>query len=144
MLSGFDYIGLATVFFCHDGKENFVMGKRNHSRKDELGRWDIGGGTIEFGEKVEDCLKREIQEEYATDVLEYDFLGYRDVHRVHEGKPTHWIALDFKVLVDPKLVKNNEPHKFDDVKWFSRETIPEENLLHSQLPHFLEKYQDKL
>jgi len=34
----------------------------------------------------------EIKEEYCTDVLGFDFLGYRDVHREHNGKKTHWIA----------------------------------------------------
>jgi 8-oxo-dGTP diphosphatase len=58
------------------------------------------------------------KEEYCADVLEYEFLGYRDVHREHEGNRIHWLALDFKVLVDPAQVKNGEPHKFDAVEWF--------------------------
>ena len=74
--------------------------------------------------------------------MSYEFLGFRDVHREKNGKPTHWIALDFKVLVDVAKANNGEPHKFDDIGWFTLKTLPVP--LHSQLPAFFEKYKDKL
>ena len=64
------------------------------------------------------------------------------MHRENSGKKTHWIALDFKVLVDKAKVKNGEPHKLDAVEWFSLDNLP--SPLHSQFPFFLEKYKDKL
>lgn len=118
------------------------MNKRGTNCRDEHGRWDCGGGGLEFGDTVENTLEKEIKEEYCTDVLDSEFLGYRDVHREHEGMKTHWIALDFKVLVDKEKVKNGEPHKFDEVKWFSLNNFPES--LHSQFPKFLELYKNKL
>lgn len=139
---GVDFIGVTVVYFCHDGKGRFVMAKRNSNTRDEHGRWDIGGGGVEFGESIDKTIRKEIKEEYCTKVLDYEFLGFRDVHRTHDGKQTHWIALDFKVKIDPKKVKNGEPHKFDDVQWFTLDTIPED--AHSQFPHFLELYLDKL
>jgi len=84
----------------------------------------------------------EIQEEYNAKVLDFEFLGFRDVHRSHNGKPTHWIALDYKVLIDPEGVKINEPRKFGDLDWFTMDNLPQP--VHSQLPEFLEKYQKKL
>lgn len=142
MQKGVDFIGVAIVYFCHDGKGNFLMAKRNANCRDEHGKWDIGGGGLEFGEGVEETLRKEIKEEYCTDVLAREFLGYRDVHREHDGKETHWIALDYKVLVDPTTVRNGEPHKFDEVKWFTLDKLPKE--LHSQLPNFFNLYRDKL
>lgn len=142
MKKGEDYIGLAVIFFCHDGKGNIVFSKRSANCRDEHFTWDIGGGAVEFGDNILDVLKKEIKEEYGTDVIEHEFLGYRDVKREHEGKKTHWIALDFKVLVDPDQVKNGEPHKFDEVKWFRMENLP--SPLFSQLPTFLEKYKDRI
>ena len=139
---GVNYIGVCVVYFCHDGKGDFVMAKRSDNTTDEHEKWDIGGGKIDFGESVEDVLKREIKEEYCTDVLGFEFLGFRDVHRIHEGKKTHWIALDFKVLIDPSKVRNGEPHKFDEINWFTLHKMPEK--LHSQLPFFFEKYGEKL
>ncbi len=142
MIKGIDYTGVAIVYFCHDGKGNFVMSKRNNNARDEHGRWDIGGGGLEFGDTVEHTIRKEVKEEYCTDVLSYEYLGFRDVHRVREGKPDHWVALDFKILIDPKKVKNGEPHKFDDVKLFRFETLPDP--VHSQFPTFLKLYKKKL
>ena len=142
MKKGIDYTGVAIVYFCHDGKGNFVMSKRGNNTRDEHGRWDIGGGGLEFGDTVENTLRKEIKEEYGTDVLSYKFLGYRDVHRTRDGEPDHWIALDFNVLIDPKMVKNGEPHKFEEVKFFRFETMPAKT--HSQFPTFLKKYKRKL
>ncbi|MGD9129252.1 MAG: NUDIX domain-containing protein [Candidatus Woesebacteria bacterium] len=142
MQQGPDYTGISLVFFCHDGKGNYLLNKRNNNCRDEKGCWDPGGGALDFGEKVERVLEKEIKEEYSTDILEYEFLGFRDVHRKLKGKKTHWIALDFKVLVDRKKVKNGEPHKFDEIAWFKLDNLP--TSLHSQFPKALEKYKNKL
>ncbi|MEK7193179.1 MAG: NUDIX domain-containing protein [Patescibacteria group bacterium] len=142
MIKGVDYIGVYVVFFCHDGKGNFVMAKRSALARDEQGRWDIGGGGLEHGQTAEETLKKEIQEEYGTQAISYEFLGFRDVHREQDEKRTHWIALDFKVLVDPLSVRLNEPHKFDGLSWFTLSNIPENS--HSQFSVFLEKYRERL
>jgi len=142
MQKGVDFIGNAVVYFCHDGKGNFLLNKRNQNCRDEKGMWDPGGGGIELGDSVIETLKKEIKEEYCTDVIEYEFLGYRDVHRENNGTKTHWIALDFKVLVDRTLVQNGEPHKFDTVEWFTLDSLPAP--LHSQFPHFLDLYKGRL
>lgn len=142
MQKGIDYVGVCVVYFCHDGKGSFVMSKRSENARDEHGKWDIGGGGLEFGEKVEDTLRKEIKEEYCADVIDFEFLGHRDVHRTHGGRKTHWVSLDFKVLVDSKSVSNGEPHKFSEVKWFSFNDLPKD--LHSELPRFFEIYQSKI
>lgn len=142
MKKGEDYTGLCVVYFCHDGNGNVLLSKRGTRSRDEIGTWDPGGGSIEFGETVEETLRREIAEEYRTSILSYEFLGYRDVHRAHNGKHTHWIALDFKVLVDPAQVKNGEPEKFDALEWFRLDNLPQP--LHSQFPLFLELYKGRL
>lgn len=142
IVKGVDCTGVTIVFFCHDGNGNFLMAKRNEKCRDEWGHWDIGGGGLEFGDTVEETIRKEINEEYCTDVISHEFLGYRDVHREHYGKKTHWIALDFKVLVDRENVANGEPHKHDEVAWFQKNTIPEN--AHSQFPDFLARYSARL
>lgn len=142
MKKGEDYTGITTVYFCHDGSGNFLLNHRSINCRDEHNTWDPGGGGLEFGDTVENTLRKEIQEEYCTDVLSYDFLGFRDVHREYVDKKTHWIALDFKILVNRDKARNGEPHKFTEIGWFSLDKLP--SPLHSQFPHFLEKYKDKL
>ncbi len=144
MKKGIDYIGNTVVFFCHDGKGRFLMGKRSKNARDEQGKWDIGGGGVELHDTVENTLKKEIKEEYCTDVLGFEMLGFRDVHRVHNGEPTHWIALDFKVLVNPDMVKIGEPHKLDSLEWFALDSMPGMEEFHSQWPEFLKLYKLRL
>ena len=88
MQKGVDYIGNGVVYFCHDGEGHVLLAKRSKNARDEQGRWDIGGGGIEFNDTVINTLKKEIAEEYGTDVLDYEFLGYRDVHREHNNQET--------------------------------------------------------
>ncbi len=142
MQKGIDFTGVTVVYFCHDGKGRFVMHKRGKGARDESGKWDIGGGGLELHDTVEQTLRKEIMEEFCADVLDFEFLGYRDVHRQHNGQPTHWIALDFKVLVNPEKVRNGEPHKFDEISWFTLDNCPRE--MHSQWPVFITNYKNKL
>jgi 8-oxo-dGTP pyrophosphatase MutT (NUDIX family) len=142
MKKGVDCIGNCIVFLCHDGNGNYLMSKRSINARDEKETWDFGGGGIELCDTIIETLKKEIKEEYCSDVIEYEFLGYRDVHRINNGQKTHWIALDFKVLVDKSKVKNGEPHKFDEIGWFKLDELPSPR--HSQLEYTLNKYKDKL
>jgi len=142
MIKGQDYTGITIVYLCHDGQGNILLNKRSKKCRDEHGRFDCGGGGLDFDDTVEHTLSKELKEEYCTEIKKSEFLGYRDVHRTHEGKKTHWIALDFLIEVDKEKVQNGEPHKFDEVSWFTLDTLPEP--LHSQFPHFLEKYKDKI
>lgn len=142
MKKGEDYVGVVVSFFCHDGKGEYVFTKRSINCRDEHGRWDCGGGSLELHDTVEETLHKEIREELCTEVLSYEFLGYRDVHRESGGARTHWIALDFKVLVDRESVRNGEPHKFDAVEWFALDALP--TPLHSQIAEEIELYRDRL
>lgn len=141
---GVNFVGISVVYFCHDGKGKFVMAKRSKNCRDEQGRWDIGAGGLEYGDTAEETLRKEIKEEYCANVLGFEFIGYRDVFREHQGKQTHWIALDFKALINPDQTKIGEPHKFDEIKWFTLNSLPKDEEMHSQLPFFLKKYKDKL
>lgn len=136
-IKGVDYPGVTVCYLCHDGTGRFVMNLRSKNCRDEHGTWDGGGGGVDFGDTIETTLRKEVKEEYGVDALEIQFMGYREMFREHNGKKTHWIALDFKVLVDPKQVKNGEPHKFEKIGWFTLDTLP--HPLHSQVPAFFKK-----
>jgi len=139
---GLDYVGVCVVFICHDGRGSFVMARRGAAARDERGRWDIGGGAVELGQTVEAALDAEVRQEYGASCAEKRFLSFRDVIRPGEDGSTHWLALDFAVLVDRAQVRNNEPHKLDEVGWFTLSRLPAP--LHSALPAFLARYREPL
>jgi len=142
MRKDIDYLGISVVFFCHDGKCKFLLAKRSKDCRDEQGCWDVGGGAVDVHISIEEAIRKEVKEEYCTEVLKIEFLGYRDVHRVVDGVKTHWLALDFKVKIDPSAAKIGEPHKFDELGWFSPDSFP--TPMHSQLPVALNSYKHLL
>jgi 8-oxo-dGTP diphosphatase len=142
MKKGEDYTGVSIVFILHDGEGKYLLNKRSKECRDEHGRWDIGGGGLEFGDTIEETLEKELLEEFGCKILDYEILGFREVHREHDGKKTHWVTIDHKILIDPKEVKNKEPHKFEELRWFSINKFPEP--MHSQWPAFYEKYRENL
>ena len=60
---GIDHIGVSASFVVHDGKGRVLLQKRGAGARDENGRWDVGGGAIEFGESIDETVRREIKEE---------------------------------------------------------------------------------
>jgi len=127
---GVDYIGVTVCFVVHDGKGNILLQKRSQQCRDEKGNWDIGGGAVEFSETLEEAVKREVGEELLTVPIKTEFLMAYEAHRDNEGTPTHWIALLHAVEVDPATVAIGEPHKIDELGWFTSKSLPEP--LHSQ------------
>jgi 8-oxo-dGTP diphosphatase len=138
---GIDYPGVSVVCFCYQ-PYGFVMIKRTNNTRDEHDTWDLVAGKVEHNETAIQALKREIFEEINTAAVGIEFLGYRDIHRTFQGKPDHWIALDFAVLIDPSFVKIGEPEKFSELRWVALNNTPRP--LHSQSAIFLSKYLIKL
>ena len=133
---GIDHIGVGVPCAIHDGKGRILLHKRGKNARDERGRWDVTGGAIEFGETIEEAVRREIKEEISTVPLDMEFLAAYDVHRTQKGKKTHWIQVMYAVVVDPKKVKIGEPDKIAEIGWFKFKDIPRPR--HSQLDRELE------
>jgi ADP-ribose pyrophosphatase YjhB (NUDIX family) len=120
---------VSCVFVCHDGAGRILLARRSADARDEPGTWDCGAGALEFGETFEDAVTREVGEEYTVPPREIELLGVRNVLRAEP--PSHWVAIVFAVRVDPAAVAIGEPHKFDELGWFSPSALPAP--LHSQL-----------
>jgi len=113
--------------------------------RDEQGKWEpVAGGGLKFGETVEAAARREIAEECGATALDLEYIGYRDVFRTIDGKPTHWIAFDMRAKIDPAQARITEPHKCDEQRWVTIDELVAMDDLHSQYPHFLNKYKDVL
>ncbi len=137
---GIDYIGITTPFYCHDGKGNILMHKRSNQCRDEKGRWDAGSGKLEHNLSLEENVLQEVFEEYGCKGKIEEQLPAHDIFREQDGINTHWIAVPFIIKVDPVEVKNGEPHKIDEIGWFTLNSLPEP--LHTGFSYTLKKYRE--
>jgi ADP-ribose pyrophosphatase YjhB (NUDIX family) len=143
MRKGFDFTGISVVAICHDGEGNYLLEHRSEKCRDEQLRWSpVGSGGLKVHESLEDGLRREIREECGAEAVDIMLLGHREVFREIDGEPYHWIAFDFKVLIDPLETSIIEPDKALEHRWFKLGDFPDP--LHSQFPIFLDRYKDKL
>ncbi|MCA9344251.1 NUDIX domain-containing protein [Candidatus Saccharibacteria bacterium] len=129
---GIDHIGVTVNFLIHDGSGKILLQKRSKNCRDEHGKWDIGGGAVEFGEELHEALERELMEEYKISPLAYELTEIYNALREHQGIPTHWVAINYKVLVNPDEIRIGEPHKVDAIGWFNEDDLPESSELHSK------------
>lgn len=130
---GIDHVGVCVAFVVHDDQGHILLQKRGQAARDERGSWDVGGGAVEFGETIDQAVRREVLEELCVEPLHIEFLEAGEAHRTnHEGLRTHWIYLLHSVLVDPEKVKIGEPDKIAEIGWFTTKNLP--SPLHSVFP----------
>ena len=135
---GVDYVGVTTPFYCHDGKGNLLLHKRSKACRDEHGRWDAGSGKLEHNLSFEENVLQEVLEEYGCKGKIQDRLPAHDIFREQNGLMTHWVAVSFFIKVNPKEVKNCEPHKIEELGWFTLDNLPEP--LHTGFAQSLKTY----
>lgn len=138
MKPGLDYIGITTPFYCTNGQGAFVLHKRSHDCRDEIGRWDPGSGQLEFGLSPQDNVLKEVAEEYGCQGQIIGSLRPHSIFRQLNNQVTHWLAIPYFVLVRADEVKINEPAKMDDLGWFRLEALPKP--LHVGFSHTLESF----
>jgi len=76
-----------------------------------IGLWSVPGGRVEFGETMEDAVRREVWEEVSLRATTVRYLGH--VERIGGG--WHYVIHDYLVHVGP-----GEPTAGDDadaVRW---------------------------
>ncbi len=135
---GFDYIAVATPFYCNDGKGNFLLHKRGSKARDEVGKWDFGSGKVDFGEDVEKAVLREVKEEYGVIGQIQEQLPAHSIIRTIDGKKSHWLIIPFFVKVDINKAKITETDKFDEMAIFKLPALP--HPLHSGVQFTMKKY----
>jgi 8-oxo-dGTP diphosphatase len=121
MKPGKDFIGVGVGAFILNDKNELLMVLRAKDSGIEPGTWMIPGGKVDFNEKMEDTVKREIKEEIGVDLDVVEAIKTND----HILPDQHWVTTTFLCRIksgEPKLM---ELHKHDDLKWFPLDKMPE-------------------
>jgi ADP-ribose pyrophosphatase YjhB (NUDIX family) len=93
------------------------------SRPPEAGCWSLPGGRVEFMERVEDALTRELKEELGIDVEVESLVCV--TNQILPAENVHWIAPAYRVRAVSGEPRNREPEKTAAVEWFSLSQLPE-------------------
>ena len=97
----------------------------NHAGLNESNEfWSPPGGGLQFGETIEECLKREFFEETSTIISVGKFLKIREFLK----PPLHAIELYYEVKIESGIVnKGYDPEMNEqiikDIQWLSFEDV---------------------
>lgn len=117
-------------------KDKYLLTKRNDRLQNYHGKWQLPGGGLDFGESLEDCVRREMREELAL-VIEDVRLIPKIYHRVYKDE-WHGVLISFLhefAITPTKIILNEEASEYG---WF---TVEEAEKLES-FPYVLEYIQE--
>ena len=126
MRRGLDYIGVGVGAIILDTEGRVFLARRGSLAQNERNRWEFPGGSVEFGETLEHALSREIAEEYGCEIEVQELLDVVDHIIPDEGQ--HWVSPTFICRVKGGTPHIREPHKCEEIGWFSIDEISEAKL----------------
>jgi len=139
MKKGIDFIGVGVGALIFNTEGKVFLARRGPKARNESGKWDFPGGSVEFGERIEDAVRREIREEFDMDIRVIELLDVCNHIIKDEGQ--HWVSPSFiarHVGSEPRIV---ETGKNSEIGWFSLDDIPTPLTLTSQ--HNYENYKKR-
>lgn len=122
MTPGHDYIGVGVGALIFDGQGRVFMARRGPAARNETGFWEFPGGGVEFNERLEDAIRREIREEYGMEIAVEAQLGAFDHILPAEGQ--HWVSTTFLTRHTSGEPHIREPHKCSAIGWFPLDALP--------------------
>lgn len=88
----------------------------------EANCWSIVGGKLDFLESLEACAIREAREEASVEIAIERLLCVTDHRLPAEGQ--HWVSPAYLGRILSGQVRNCEPHKTCEVRWFPLTDLP--------------------
>ena len=126
MRKGIDYIGVGVGAVILNDEDKFFLAKRGNDTRNERHKWEFPGGSVEFGEKINDAVRREILEEYAFLIRVERLIDVVDHIIPHENQ--HGVSPTFLCRFRSGVPRIREPHKCEQIAWFSLPEIPAADL----------------
>ncbi len=99
------------------------MMKRSENSQNNVGYWALPGGRVEFNERVEDAVIREIKEELGVDIEVIKLISV--TNDIIKQDQQHWLSSQFLCRIIGGELENMEPHKCETIEWFDLDNLPE-------------------
>jgi 8-oxo-dGTP diphosphatase len=122
MKRGVDYIGVGVGAIIINERGELFLARRGPLAKNERGLWEFPGGSVEFGERLADALRREINEEYGLEIQVGELLDVVDHILPEEGQ--HWVSPTYLCRPLSGEAQIREPGKCTAIGWFSPAQVP--------------------
>ncbi len=116
-MENYPKIGIGAMIF-KEGK--ILLGKRKGSHA--AGTYSVPGGTLEYGETMEESIRREIQEETGLEITNIRFNYLSDEF---DHMPKHFVNIGFVADWKSGEVTTMEPEKCEGWDWYDMDTLPE-------------------
>ena len=127
------HIGVGVMVWQGD---RLLLGKRISPYRENS--WQFPGGHLEFGETVEDCASREVQEEAGIEVHSITPCGY--TNDVFIDADRHYVTLFVCAEYGSGDVRVMEPDKCEQWQWFRPDQLPQP--LFMPIRNFLKQHPD--
>ncbi len=124
MKRGIDYIGVGVGAIIVNSEGRLFLAQRGPLAKNERGRWEFPGGSVEFGETLAHALAREMREEFGIDIQVGQLLDVVD-HILPEEKQ-HWVSPTYLCRIISGTPEIKEPDKCSAMGWFFPDQVPAE------------------
>ncbi|MBN1835224.1 MAG: (deoxy)nucleoside triphosphate pyrophosphohydrolase [Spirochaetales bacterium] len=91
-------------------KEGLILLARRKKGKHMGAKWEFPGGKVDPGETPEQCLERELREEFSIRARVGEYLGAADYH---EGD----LHLDIRLYRTEHLAGEFQLHEHEEIRW---------------------------
>ena len=112
-------VGTGAIIFNNDGR--VFLAKRGPRARNDAGKWDFPGGSVEFGETCAHALLREIQEEFSMQIKVIELLEVVDHISLEEKQ--HWVSPSFIAKHVGGTAQINEKEKCLAIQWIAMSDI---------------------
>jgi len=111
-------------------RQKTLLIRRSSGRPSILGRYELPGGKLEYGEQPEDALQRHLQAEAGVTIRAaqlYDVLTYVD----HDDRDMQYVFILYLVSVENSTTKLKLSQNYDHYLWKPMSSIQQDTLTES-------------
>ncbi|MFB6209794.1 MAG: NUDIX domain-containing protein [Candidatus Nanohaloarchaea archaeon] len=107
------------------------------------GQWLVPGGHVEKGERIEECVKREVEEEVGLEVDDIELVTVLEGMPERFERDTHFIFLNYSCRAGEKEVELDEEEAVDYVWMDPKEALESEKEINQSTRKFIQEYLEK-